>query len=277
MYSLPNNISKTVKIALSEDIQQGDLTAELIPEEAIANAAVLCRDPATISGAEWFNETFRQIDPNIAIDWSVNDGDTVTANTVLCELSGSAKHILTGERTALNFLQSLSATATETAKYVSAINHTQCKILDTRKTIPGLRDAQKYAVLCGGGKNHRQGLYDGVLIKENHIMAAGSIKNAVKKAQALHPSIPVEVEVESLSELEEALSASPDIIMLDNMSNQMLIEAVNINNRQAKLEASGNVSLATIASIAETGVDYISIGSLTKHIHAIDLSMRFKK
>jgi len=273
---LPDNVSATVAIALAEDIQAGDLTASLIPQENSAEATVICRDNAIIAGIAWFNEAFAQIDKQIKIQWFVKDGEQVKANTLLCEISGNARHILTVERTALNFLQTLSATATETEKYANVVSHTKCKILDTRKTIPGLRDAQKYAVLCGGGKNHRKGLYDGILIKENHIMAAGSIDNAVLQAKQLHKDIQVEVEVENLDELNQALLAGADIVLLDNMDNSQLKAAVKQNNGRAKLEASGGVALDTIAAIAETGVDFISIGNLTKNINAIDLSMRFK-
>lgn len=275
MFPLPANISESVKIALAEDIQNGDLTASLIPQGNEAEATVICRDSAVIAGIAWFNEAFNQVDANVKIKWFVQDGDKVEKNTVLCEINGNARHILSVERTALNFLQTLSSTATETAKYAEAVSHTKCKILDTRKTIPGLRDAQKYAVLCGGGKNHRKGLYDGILIKENHIMAAGSITNAVQQAKLSHSHIPVEVEVENLDELEQALDANADIILLDNMNNELLTAAVKLNNSRAKLEASGGVTLNTITAIAETGVDFISIGNLTKNINAIDLSMRF--
>ncbi|MDH5256906.1 MAG: carboxylating nicotinate-nucleotide diphosphorylase [Gammaproteobacteria bacterium] len=275
MFPLPANISESVKIALAEDIQNGDLTASLIPQGNEAEATVICRDSAVIAGIAWFNEAFNQVDANVKIKWFVQDGDKVEKNTVLCEINGNARHILSVERTALNFLQTLSSTATETAKYAEAVSHTKCKILDTRKTIPGLRDAQKYAVLCGGGKNHRKGLYDGILIKENHIMAAGSITNAVQQAKLSHSHIPVEVEVENLDELEQALDANADIILLDNMNNELLRAAVKLNNSRAKLEASGGVTLNTITAIAETGVDFISIGNLTKNINAIDLSMRF--
>jgi len=275
---LPTNISTTVKAALIEDIGNGDLTARLIPAENTATANVICRDNAVIAGIAWFEETFKQIEPTISIDWQIKDGDHINANTVLCEISGNARQILSAERTALNFLQTLSATATETAKYVAAIAHTPCNILDTRKTIPGLRDAQKYAVLCGGGKNHRKGLYDGILIKENHIMAAGSILQAVQQAKKHHSDIAVEVEVENLDELAQALDAGADIVLLDNMNNQQLLAAVNKVKQQhssTKLEASGGIMLDSIAAIAETGVDFISIGNLTKNINAIDLSMRF--
>ncbi len=275
---LPTSIIANVKFALSEDINDGDLTANLIPKNNEAQATVICRDDAIIAGTAWFNEAFKQIDTNITVTWFSNDGDRVKKNTTLCKITGNARHILTIERTALNFLQTLSATATETAKYVAAIAHTSCKILDTRKTIPGLRDAQKYAVLCGGGTNHRKGLYDGILIKENHIMAAGSIKNAVQQAKLNHSHIPVEVEVETLDELNQALNAGADIVLLDNMNNEQLGAAVATvkNSKSAtRLEASGGVMLNTIAAIAETGVDFISIGNLTKNINAIDLSMRF--
>ena len=277
--SLPDNISETVKVALAEDIKSGDLTANLIPEGNETQATVICRDDAVISGIAWFNEAFRQIDSNVEIKWLVCDGETIAKGTLLCEINGNARHILTIERTALNFLQTLSATATETAKYAQAIAHTDCKILDTRKTIPGLRDAQKYAVLCGGGKNHRKGLYDGILIKENHIMAAGSIKNAVQQAKLAHSHIPVEVEAETLAEMDQAIAAGADIVLLDNMTIAELSAAVvTIREKESrtKLEASGGVTLKSIAAIAETGVDFISIGNLTKNINAIDLSMRFK-
>lgn len=260
---------------LAEDIGNGDITADLIPQTAAAGAQVISRETATIAGCAWFGEVFRQLDSTIQITWHVQDGDTVTENNLLCELSGNARNLLTGERSALNILQTLSATATLTKSYVDLISHTHCKILDTRKTIPGLRDAQKYAVLCGGGTNHRIGLYDGILIKENHIMAAGSIRAAVKQAQKLTNSIAIEVEVENLDELKQALDSGADIVLLDNMDIETLKQAVAINNSKAKLEASGNVNKNTVTSIAETGVDFISIGELTKNIYAIDLSMRF--
>ena len=276
MNSLPKNIQQTAATAIAEDLGNGDITANLISKEIIASASVICREKATIAGQAWFDEVFNQIDDSIEIHWLVSDGDSVSENTVLCEIKGKAKSILTAERSALNFLQTLSATATQTRRYVDLISHTNTQILDTRKTLPGLRDAQKYAVVCGGGKNHRKGLYDGILIKENHIMAAGSIQNAVEQAKALNTDIPIEVEVENLEELEQALTANADIILLDNMNNETLSQAVSINNSKAKLEASGNVTLKTITAIAETGVDFISIGDLTKNIQAIDLSMRFK-
>ena len=260
---------------LAEDVGSEDITANLIPQSTTATAQVISRDKATIAGCAWFDEVFRQLDTTIQIKWHVKDGDTVTENTLLCEMLGNARNLLTGERSALNILQTLSATATLTKSYVDLVSHTSCKILDTRKTIPGLRDAQKYAVLCGGGTNHRMGLYDGILIKENHIMAAGSISAAVKQAQKLANNIAIEVEVENLGELKQALDSGADIVLLDNMDVETLKQAVAINNGKAKLEASGNVNKNTVANIAETGVDFISIGELTKNIYAIDLSMRF--
>jgi len=274
-HKLPENISQTVSLVLKEDIGNGDITANLIPENESAIATVISREQATIAGCAWFNEVFSQLDSDISIEWKVQDGDYVEAETLLCSLKGNARKLLTGERSALNLLQTLSATATLTKSYVDLVSHTHCKILDTRKTIPGLRDAQKYAVLCGAGTNHRIGLYDGILIKENHIMAAGSIRNAIAEAKKLTADIPIEVEVENLNELKEALSGGADIVLLDNMSTKTLKQAVAMNNGQAKLEASGNVNKQTVKEIAETGVDYISIGGLTKNINAIDLSMRF--
>ena len=267
-----DEIISNVKTALNEDVGSGDITAELIPDYAVASATMITREHATLAGQQWFDEVFKQLDTSIEIEWHVKDGDVITPNQNLCELSGSARSILTGERTAINFLQTLSGTATSVACFVSLIQNTKTKILDTRKTIPGLRLAQKYAVKCGGGKNHRVGLYDAILIKENHIMAAGSITNAIEKAK--EQSVPIEVEVESLQELEEALNSSPDQILLDNFNIAELNKAVLINKGQAKLEASGNIDKQSIRAIAETGVDYISIGALTKHVKAIDFSMR---
>jgi nicotinate-nucleotide pyrophosphorylase (carboxylating) len=267
-----NEIIANVKAALHEDIGSGDITAELIPDYAIASATLITREHATLSGQQWFDEVFNQLDTSIEIEWHVNDGDVITPNQKLCELKGSARSLLTGERTAINFLQTLSGTATAVACYVSLIKDTKTKILDTRKTIPGLRLAQKYAVTCGGGKNHRVGLYDAILIKENHIMAAGSITKAIEIAK--EKNVPIEVEVESLQELEEALKSSPDQILLDNFNIAQLNKAVLINKGRAKLEASGNIDKQSIRAIAETGVDYISIGALTKHLKAIDFSMR---
>ena len=264
-----------IKSFLEEDIGSGDITAAIIPETTHAHAEVLTREDIIMSGQAWFDAVFNHLDTNVTINWLVSEGEAVKKNTVLCKVSGSARALLTGERTALNLLQLLSATATVARKYADAVADTACKILDTRKTIPGLRDAQKYAVACGGCHNHRIGLYDGVLIKENHIMAAGSITKAIQKAREL-TSVTVEVEVESLSELLEALAAKPDRIMLDNFSLADLRAAVKLSAGAVELEASGNIDLDNIHSIAQTGVDYISIGALTKHVKAVDLSMRIK-
>ena len=264
-----------IKSFLEEDIGSGDITAAIIPETTHAYAEVLTREDIIISGQAWFDAVFKHLDTNVTINWLVSEGEAVKKNTVLCKVSGSARALLTGERTALNLLQLLSATATVARKYADAVADTGCKILDTRKTIPGLRDAQKYAVACGGCHNHRIGLYDGVLIKENHIMAAGSITKAIQKAREL-TSVTVEVEVESMSELLEALAAKPDRIMLDNFSLADLRAAVKLSAGAVELEASGNIDLDNIHSIAQTGVDYISIGALTKHVKAVDLSMRIK-
>ena len=264
-----------IKSFLEEDIGSGDITAAIIPETTHAHAEVLTREDIIISGQAWFDAVFKHLDTNVTINWLVSEGEAVKKNTILCKVSGSARALLTGERTALNLLQLLSATATVARKYADAVADTACKILDTRKTIPGLRDAQKYAVACGGCHNHRIGLYDGVLIKENHIIAAGSITKAIQKAREL-TSVKVEVEVESLSELLEALAAKPDRIMLDNFSLADLRAAVKLSAGAVELEASGNIDLDNIHSIAQTGVDYISIGALTKHVKAVDLSMRIK-
>jgi nicotinate-nucleotide pyrophosphorylase (carboxylating) len=273
---LQDIIRDDVRRALAEDIGSGDITAALIPENATSTATVITREAAVISGVEWVNEVFRQLDSSVYIEWQVNDGDAVVPNQCLCTINGPARALLTGERTALNFLQTLSATATMAKRYAEAVAHTKAKVLDTRKTIPGLRRALKYAVTCGGCHNHRIGLYDGILIKENHIAAAGSITAAVEQAKAMNVGVPIEVEVETLYEVREALDAGANILLLDNFSIEDLATAVDMNNGQAKLEASGGVTLETIPYIAETGVDYISTGELTKHIHAVDLSMRFE-
>ena len=266
----------TVALALAEDVGAGDLTAALIPEDARAEATVISRETAVLCGAAWFDAVFRQLDPRVAIDWQAADGDRIEPNQVLCTLRGPVRPLLTGERTALNFLQMLSGTATLARRFADTVAGTGATILDTRKTLPGLRLAQKYAVRCGGCQNHRIGLFDAVLIKENHIMAAGSITNAIAAARRLHPGVTVEVEVENLAELEEALAAGPDIVMLDNFDLVAMAEAVRIAGGRVKLEASGNVSFDTVRQIAETGVDYISIGGLTKDVRAVDLSMRFR-
>ncbi|HEC04988.1 MAG TPA: carboxylating nicotinate-nucleotide diphosphorylase [Thiothrix sp.] len=275
---LPPNIPQSVQIALEEDIATGDVTADLIPLDEVSKATIICRDNAVLAGCAWLDEAFRQIDNSVIVQWYFKDGDLVDKDTILCRVQGSSRSLLSGERVGLNFLQLLSATATITKMYVKAVEGTGAKILDTRKTIPGLRLAQKYAVLCGGGSNHRIGLYDRVLIKENHIMAAGSISQAVEQAKQLHPDLKIEVETENIAELEEASRARADIIMLDNFSldDMKIAVALNADNgSEIELEASGGVTLATVKQIAETGVDYISIGEITKDIKAVDLSMRF--
>ena len=262
-----------VKNFLKEAVCSGDLTASIIPESCIAEAEVVSREPMVLCGQDWFSAVFQVLNPEIKILWLRAEGEEAPADAVLCQLSGSARDLLTGERTALNLLQTLSAVATKARIYAKAISGTDCKILDTRKTLPGLRNAQKYAVKCGGCFNHRIGLYDGILIKENHIIAAGSIKDAVMHARKVS-SVPLEVEVESLDELRQALEVAPDRIMLDNFSIEDMRIAVDLNTVGVELEASGNISLETIREIAETGVDFISVGELTKNIKAIDLSMR---
>jgi nicotinate-nucleotide pyrophosphorylase (carboxylating) len=275
----PEYITRTVRTALDEDVGTGDLTAQLIPADRMSKATVITREDATLCGQAWFDEVFRQVDPKVRVTWKAADGERVRANQLLCELSGPARALLTGERTALNFLQALSATATETARYAEVLKGTQCRVLDTRKTIPGLRLAQKYAVRCGGGTNHRIGLFDAILVKENHIAAAGSIPAAVAEARKLSGKVMVEVEVENLDELQQALDAKVDRILLDNFSLEDMKTAVRITrahrNTGIELEASGNMSLETLRAVAETGVDFISVGGLTKHIRAVDLSMRF--
>lgn len=274
---LPENIAAQVKLALIEDIGTGDVTADLIPKENTSTAKVVCRDDAILVGVAWFNEVFKQIDASVEINWNFKDGDSVKANEILCTLTGNSRSILSGERAALNFTQTLSATATQTKRYVELIASTNTKVLDTRKTIPNLRDAQKYAVLCGGGRNHRIGLYDMILIKENHIMASGSITAAVAQANQLHPNIRVEVETETMDEFREASKAGADVIMLDDFDLKTMREAVIENDGKIDLEASGGINLETILPIAETGVDFISIGQITKDVIAVDLSMRFDK
>jgi len=260
---------------LAEDIGSGDITASIIPASTQASAEVVTREAMVLCGKAWFEAVFKQLDPTIGMQWHFQEGENIAANSLLCQLKGPARALLTGERTALNLLQTLSATATCARRYADAVAGTGCQVLDTRKTLPGLRMAQKYAVKCGGCTNHRIGLFDAVLIKENHILASGSISAAVSKAR-LTGSAMVEVEVESLPELEEALAAKPDRIMLDNFSMTDLRLAVQRNQGQVELEASGNINLENIRSIAETGVDFISIGALTKNLNAIDLSMRIQ-
>ena len=277
---LSEAISANVSLALTEDLGDGDLTAQLIPETALATAIVSGREAMTVAGRPWVDDVFRQLNSNITVEWICNDGDRIPADAEICIINGPARAILSGERTALNFLQSLSATATNTARYVEAVAGTKVRILDTRKTIPGLRLAQKYAVRCGGGENHRIGLFDAILIKENHIISAGGIAAAVSAAKRLHRGLPVEVEVESISELRQALAAGADRVLLDNFDIADLQLAIDVNqeagNPAADLEASGGITLASIRAIAETGVDYISVGALTKDISAVDLSMRFR-
>ena len=283
--TLQQDITSTVTWALQEDLNgsiqtEQDITAALIPAESTAIASVISRENCTICGIAWVNEVFKQLDQatglTTKISWFVNDGQKVSANTTLFELYGNARTLLTGDRTALNFLQTLSGTATLTSLYVKELTNSNTKLLDTRKTLPGLRSAQKYAVACGGGVNHRIGLFDAFLIKENHIAACGSIENAVKIAKQNHPDKTVEVEVENLTELQQALTAGADIIMLDNFGTKMIEQAVILAKGRAKLEVSGNMTLTTLKDYAKAGVDFISVGALTKHVQAIDLSMRFK-
>ena len=273
-------IRDDVTRALAEDLGAGDLTAQLVPESATATATVIARETAVLCGRPWVEEVFTGLDSSITLKWKAEEGARVEPDQVVLRLAGPARALLSGERTALNFLQTLSGTATAAARYVAELEGTRARLLDTRKTIPGLRLAQKYAVRTGGGKNHRVGLYDGILIKENHIIAAGSISAAVKQAKELvaeKPStIGVECEVESLEEAREALEAGADILLLDNFSLDALRRAVRLNDGRAKLEASGGVTLETIRGIAETGVDFISVGAITKDLRALDLSMRFE-
>ncbi|MDY7220356.1 carboxylating nicotinate-nucleotide diphosphorylase [Denitrificimonas sp. JX-1] len=271
---LTEEIKANVRIALAEDIGSGDITAQLIPADQQASARVITREPAVISGVAWVNEVFRQVDNKVKVNWLVSDGQRVEANDVLFELEGKARSLLSGERAALNFLQSLSAVATRSQYFADMVEGTGVKLLDTRKTLPGLRLAQKYAVTCGGCHNHRIGLYDAFLIKENHIAACGGVAATVKAAHRIAPGKPVEVEVENLDELREALAAGADIIMLDELSLEDMRTAVKLAASKVKLEASGGVNEQSIRAIAETGVDYISLGTLTKDIKAIDLSMR---
>jgi nicotinate-nucleotide pyrophosphorylase (carboxylating) len=277
---VPNDvITRQVATALAEDLGAGDVTAALVPEGQQVRAQILAREPAILCGTDWVEATFHQLDTAVRLEWQAHDGDPIAAGQVVLKLAGPARPILTGERTALNFLQTLCATATAAHRYVRAVEGTGCQILDTRKTLPGLRLAQKYAVRCGGAQNHRLGLYDRVLIKENHIIAAGSIARAIETARRTSPGIPVEVEVETLAEFDQALGAGADIIMLDELGNAEMREAVARNRAaggKARLEASGSVTLDTVREIAATGVDYISIGGITKHVQAVDLSMRFE-
>jgi len=273
---LPTDIKEIVCQALAEDIGTGDLTAKLIPGSKQADAHVITRDDAILCGTAWFDEVFHQLDSTITIEWHANDSDSIQSGQTICQVRGPARSVLSGERMALNFLQLLSGTATQTRRYVDAINGTQAKILDTRKTLPALRNAQKYAVTCGGGYNHRMGLYDGILIKENHILAAGSITRAVQQAKATAPAgVMIEVEVEDLAEIKEARAIGSERLLLDNFDLETLRIAVAETRGRAKVEASGGITLENIRAVAETGVDYISIGVLTKDVVAVDYSMRF--
>ena len=274
---LPGDLAKQVEAALREDLGSGDVTAELVPAAQRVRGTVVTREPAVLCGRAWADETFRQLDARVQLTWHAGDGERVAADQVIFAIAGPARPVLSGERTALNFLQLLSGTATATRRYVDAVAGTACRILDTRKTIPGLRTAQKYAVRCGGAHNHRMGLYDQVLIKENHIAAAGSLTGAIEAARRNSAGGTVEVEVETPGELQEALNARPDIILLDEFTLEDMRAAVALNRAQggvAKLEVSGSVSLEAVREIAETGVDFVSVGALTKHVRAIDLSMR---
>ena len=276
---VPADLPQQVARALAEDVGAGDLTAALIAADRMGRAAVITREPAIVCGIPYVEASFAQVDPRVTLEWQIVEGDFVAAGQLLLEVAGPARALLTGERTALNFLQLLSGTATAAHAYAAVLEGTPSRLLDTRKTIPGLRSAQKYAVRVGGGHNHRMGLFDGILIKENHIVAAGSIARAVSAAKRGPAQVPVEVEVENLSELRQAIDAGADIAMLDEFSLQAMREAVAINAaspRPLKLEASGGITLATIRDIAETGVDFISVGSITKHVRAVDLSMRFE-
>ncbi|MCS3768731.1 nicotinate-nucleotide pyrophosphorylase (carboxylating) [Aeromonas hydrophila] len=283
---LQQDIRRAVRAALLEDLgdaltpldqpdASADITAQLIPADRLASARVITREAGVFCGQPWVDEVFVQLGGEVRVEWLVQDGEVLSPNQELFRLHGPARALLTGERNALNFVQTLSGVASLTARYVAELADTDCRLLDTRKTLPGLRSAQKYAVTCGGGKNHRIGLFDAYLIKENHILACGGIAEAINEARRLNPGKPVEVEVESLVELEQALAAGADIVMLDNFDIPMMREAVALNQGRAKLEVSGNVTLDTLANYAATGVDFISVGALTKHVRALDLSMRF--
>ncbi|MCE4071779.1 MULTISPECIES: carboxylating nicotinate-nucleotide diphosphorylase [Pseudomonas] len=271
---LSGEIQANVRAALAEDVGSGDITAQLIPAERVASARIITRENATLAGTAWVDEVFRQVDPRVQVQWQVSDGEQVSADQTLFTLEGPARALLTGERSALNFLQLLSGTATRARHYANLVDGTGVKLLDTRKTLPGLRLAQKYAITCGGCHNHRIGLYDAFLIKENHIAACGGIAQAIAAAQRIAPGKPVEIEVEDLDELRQALDAGADIVMLDELSLDDMRTAVALTAGRAKLEASGGITESTLRTIAETGVDYISIGTLTKDVKALDLSMR---
>ncbi|KAA5929882.1 carboxylating nicotinate-nucleotide diphosphorylase [Pantoea sp. Bo_2] len=279
---IESDIPDAVALALKEDLggeidADRDITAQLLPADTQAHAQVITREAGVFCGKRWVEEVFIQLGSHAALNWHVEDGDRIEADQLLFEIEGPARLLLTAERTALNFVQTLSGVATEVSRYVALLAGSQTQLLDTRKTLPGLRTALKYAVLCGGGSNHRLGLSDAYLIKENHIIASGSIAQAVERAQWLQPDVPVEVEVESLEELRQALEAEADIVMLDNFSLEAMREAVELNQGRTLLEVSGNVTETTLPQIALTGVDYVSVGALTKHVRALDLSMRFKQ
>jgi nicotinate-nucleotide pyrophosphorylase (carboxylating) len=278
-HPLPEDLDDAVARALAEDVGSGDLTALLVPDGARCRARVITREAAVLCGTAWVDAVFRALDRRLAVRWHAADGDAVEPDQLLFEVEGAARPLLTGERTALNFLQTLSGTATTARRYVEAIAGTGCTILDTRKTLPGLRLAQKYAVRCGGGRNHRLGLYDGILVKENHIAAAGGIRQAVRVAREIAPDVPVEVEVETLEELEETFAAGADMALLDEFTLVQLREAVRRNRERPRplgLEASGGIDFQNLRAVAETGVDFISIGAITKHVKAVDLSMRME-
>ena len=274
---LIQSISQNINQALTEDIGDGDITAQLIPAQEQAKAVVITREAMVLAGQPWVDALFKQLDSRVTVKWLHPEGTHLNANDAFLELSGNARSLLTGERPALNFIQTLSAVASKVARYVALLEGLPTKLLDTRKTLPGLRIAQKYAVAIGGGQNHRIGLFDAFLIKENHIMAAGNIANAIQEAHHIASGKPVEVEVENFEELDQALLAGADIVMLDNFSNQQMIEAVKHVAGRCKLEASGNIDMHNLREVAETGVDYISMGALTKDVKAIDLSMRLLK
>jgi len=279
---IENDIPEAVARALQEDLggdidSERDITAQLLPADTQAHAQVITREAGVFCGKRWVEEVFNQLGSHVSLTWHIEDGQAVVPDQLLFEIEGSARLLLTAERTALNFVQTLSGVASEVSRYVKLLEGCQTQLLDTRKTLPGLRTALKYAVLCGGGNNHRLGLSDAFLIKENHIIASGSIRQAVEKAFWLHPDVPVEVEVESIDELNQALDAAADIIMLDNFSLDEMREAVKITHGRSLLEVSGNVTETTLPQIAQTGVDYVSVGALTKHVRALDLSMRFQQ
>ena len=273
--TLDKSLLHSVREALAEDIGSGDITASMIPDDTTARATVVCREPAVLCGMAWFNAVFSELDSSIQVDWETQDGSAIDRDQLLCTLTGAARPILAGERTALNFLQTLSATATLARQYAGRVADLPVKILDTRKTIPGLRQAQKYAVRTGGCHNHRSGLYDGILIKENHITAAGSIQQAIHNARSGNPGVPVEIEVENMEQITAALAAGAERLLLDNFNLESLGNAVRLVAGRAELEASGGINIKNLRDIALTGVDYISIGALTKNIYAIDLSMVF--